>query len=97
MYARTGALPPSTPTFRKNICCTRQVHAVRHADVTDHRAGPRNRERCLHRLAGADALERRVDADADGHLLHALDSLVAAASGTRTASPWPPSPSPLLG
>ena len=51
---------------------------MRHADEADHRAGPGDAEGRLHRLARADALERRVDADAVGQLLDRLDGLVAA-------------------
>ena len=56
----------------------RQLDAVRNADEADHRAGAGDVERRLHRLAGADALERGVDADAVGQLLDRLDRRVAA-------------------
>ena len=49
-----------------------------HADVADHRSGPRDRECGGHRLAGADALKRGVDADAVGELHDGVRGLVAA-------------------
>jgi len=51
---------------------------VRDADVAEHRAGAGDADGRLHRLAGADALERRVDADAAGHVLDLLDRLLPA-------------------
>ena len=46
----------------------RHLDAVGDADVADHRAGPRDGEGGRHRLAGADALEHGIGADAVGEL-----------------------------
>src|SRR3954453_2454662 len=56
----------------------RELDSVRDADVADHGARSRNRERGLHRLASADAFERRVDADAAGECHDGLGHLLAA-------------------
>ena len=52
--------------------------AMRDADDADGGAGPGDGERGRNGLRGADALERRVGADAAGELEHSLDRLLAA-------------------
>jgi hypothetical protein len=55
----------------------RQLHPVRHPDVADHRARSSDRERSVHRLAGADALERGANADSVGQVHDGLGCLFA--------------------
>ena len=56
----------------------RQLDAVRHADVADRRAGPGDGDGGVHRLAGADALQHGVGADAAGELADRGLTLLAA-------------------
>ena len=56
----------------------RQLDAVRDAHVAHHRPRPRDRDRRLHGLAGADAFERGVDPDAAGEREDRLGRLLAA-------------------
>ena len=51
---------------------------MRHADIADHRAGPRALQRLRHRLLGADAFEHGIRADIAGQLLDPGDARIAA-------------------
>src|SRR5271166_5457195 len=52
--------------------------AVRHADIADHRAGPRTFERLRHRLFGAHAFQHGTRADAGRQLLDPGNAGIAA-------------------
>ena len=52
------------------------AHVVRHADEADHRTGPGRTDGLRHRLAGTDALQHGVRAEAIGEVLDTGHALV---------------------
>ena len=66
---RTGAGPPTEADVAEEHLPHRQLDPVRDADVADQPAGPGGPQRLEHGLAGADALQHGVRADAVGELL----------------------------
>lgn len=52
-----------------------KLHAVRHANIADHRARPCDRQCGVHRLPGSDAFERRIDPHTVRHLQDGIGRL----------------------
>src|SRR2546427_810943 len=85
--------PAAQPDVAKDHGLHRVLDVVGDPDNANDRPGSGDAPRRRHRLAGAAAFERGVDANPIGQREDRLDR-GAPATGTRTASPWPPSISP---
>ena len=79
MYARAGAAPPVSVTFREHgVEPQRHLSVLRHADAADRTAGARDLHGGLDGRQRADALEHGMRAVAAGQFPDAFDALLAA-------------------